>query len=85
VWKKKKEEYAKLLENKDADDQELDTAKNAMLDAWSAYTDAEDSLVDKLIEEEYYHVQQKLNNGIPYEPKRTWSEMAYGLTNKSKK
>ena len=51
--------------------------------AWLRYLDSEDALVDRLINEEYFHIKQKVENGIPYDPpKDTWSERLYNWTNK---
>jgi hypothetical protein len=57
-------------------------AKKAFYDlsvqnAWHEYYNAEADLVDKLMEEEYNHVEAKRKNGIPYEPKPTTSERVY--------
>ena len=45
--------------------------------AWHAYYNAQADLVDRLMNEEYDHVQEKMKNGIPYEPKPSLSERAY--------
>lgn len=46
-------------------------------DAWHVYYNAQADLVDRLMEEEYNHVQRKRENGIPYEPKPSVTERVY--------
>lgn len=82
AWKKAKEEYLELAKDKNASDADKDAAERKVQKAWLEYTQKEDSLVDRLMEEEYNHVRQKMQNGIPYEPKESLAEKAYKLTNK---
>lgn len=81
-WKTAKDEYLELAKDKNASEDAKDAAEKKVQDAWLKYTQAEGSLVDRLMEEEYNHVQQKMQNGIPYEPKESLAEKAYKLTNK---
>ena len=46
-------------------------------DAWHVYYNAQADLVDRLMEDEYNHVQCKRENGIPYEPKPSVTERVY--------
>ena len=82
AWKKAKEEYLNIAKDKDATEGQKEAAEKKVQEAWLKYTQIEDSLVDRLMEEEYNHVQRKLENGIPYEPKETLGEKAYKLTNR---
>ena len=76
-WKALREQYATMPDKTE----EEKAAKAAFLldvqDAWRKYYNAEADLVDKLMEEEYNHVQERRKNGIPYEPKPTTSQKVY--------
>ena len=82
AWKKAKDEYLEIAKDDSASEQQKEDARKASEKAWLRYINSEDALVDRLLEEEYNHVQQKIDNGIPYEPKESWGEKAYKLTNK---
>ena len=84
AWQDAKNEYLKIAKDKNATQEEKDNAEKVVRQAWLKYTQAEDGLVDKLLAQEYDQVQQRLENGLPYEPKETLSEKAYKLTNKKK-
>lgn len=71
-WKKLRDEWAAMPEG-----DEKDAFSQQVQDAWHLYCDAEAALLDRLMEEEYHHVQRKLENGIPYEPKPSLSERIY--------
>ena len=81
-WNKAKKAYLEIADDKNVSDEAKDAAEKEVQRTWLEYTMSEDSLVDRLMEEEYNHARQKIANGIPYEPKETLGEKAYKLTNR---
>jgi len=82
AWNDAKKKYIEIAEDKSSTEAEKEAAEKEVQKAWLKFTQSEDALVDALMQEEYYHVKQKIENGIPYEPKETLSEKAYNLTNR---
>ena len=85
AWRDAKTEYLDLTKKDDVSDPEKQVAKDKVQAAWVAYTQAEDEIAKKLLREEYDHVQEKIKNGIPYEPKPGVAEKAYEWAKKLKK
>jgi len=77
-WQDAKERWASLPDKTEDEKSAKAEAKLEVEDAWHKYYSAQADLVDKLMEEEYHHVQRRLQNGIPYEPRPSLSEKVYG-------
>jgi hypothetical protein len=78
-WKDVNEEWLAMPKGTQEERDARESYEKTVTQARQLYYDAVCDLVDRLMAEEYDHVQRRIANGIPYEPKPSLSERAFEM------
>lgn len=78
-WQDLNEEWLAMPNDTQEEKDARRAFEESVTDARQLYYDALCDLVDNLLEEEYNHAQRRRENGIPYEPKPSFSERAFEM------